>query len=276
MFFENSKGYKIYYEDTQTEQRPLVFLHAWGSSHHDFDYAFKNLDGYRKIVYDHRGFGKSDKPDRDMSLRQLAQDLRELIEYLDLKKPTLIGYSMGGSVLYKYIEMYGDQDIESIFLCDITPKIINDEEWKYGIMDGKFTEKDLLDSLSMQFDNMEEAYLKMYYDIDPSLREKSEDVLRRLINMDLKGNSYYSITSMWFSICTADFRDVLPNINVPTVLFFASPGSMMTPKTVKYLEDNIKNTYTYIFENASHSFVINKARSFTNKLAEYLKVLDTK
>ncbi|WAW14241.1 alpha/beta fold hydrolase [Peptostreptococcus equinus] len=273
MYFTNSKGYKIYYEDTNTDQRPIIFLHAWGSSHHDFDYCFKNMQGYRKIIYDHRGFGLSDKPNENMSLRHLAEDLKELIEFLKLDNLTIVGYSMGGSVLYKYIEIYGTYRLNSIVLCDITPKITNDNEWKLGIMNGKFTKDDLLDSLAWQFDDMKEAYLNMYYDIDPSLKYKSEKALKRLIDMDLEGNSYYSITSMWFSICYEDFRPILKKIDIPTVLFFASPGSMMTPDTVEYLEEKIENTRTYIFENSTHSFVVNKGRTFSKKLEEYLSKL---
>lgn len=52
-----------------------------GSDSSDFTYTYENLKGYRKTIYDHRGFGRSDKPDMNMSLRHLAEDLKKLIEY---------------------------------------------------------------------------------------------------------------------------------------------------------------------------------------------------
>ena len=79
MYFKNSQGYNIYYEDRgNKEDQALIFLHAWGSSMADFTYTLENLEGYRRISYDHRGFGRSDKPNRDISLRHLATDLKEL------------------------------------------------------------------------------------------------------------------------------------------------------------------------------------------------------
>lgn len=275
MFFKNSEGYNIFYKDSgPLDQNPIVFLHAWGSNHSDFSYTFENLDGFRKIVYDHRGFGESDKPNRNMSLRTLAQDLKELIEYLNLKNVTLVGYSMGACVVYKYIELYGDENIKSLVICDMTPKVVSDDEWKYGIMNGRFREKEFIDSIASQFDNMENAYLEMYMDINPQLRGRNNDTLRRVIKSDLKGNSYYSITSMWFSIGYEDFRETVKKISVPTALFFATPGSLVNPESVKYLEENIKNTYTHMFEKSSHSFVNCKPKYFNKELELFLKTVN--
>ena len=274
MFFKNSEGYSIYYEDSgNRDASPVVFLHAWGSNHSDFTYAFENLHDYRRIVYDHRGFGQSEKPGMSMSLRTLANDLKELIDYLGLEDVTLVGYSMGACVVYKYIELYGDENIKSIVICDMTPKVVSDEDWKYGIMGGRFTEKEFMKSIARQFDDMEDAYLEMYMDINPQLRDRNNDTLKKVIRMDLKGNSYYSITSMWFSIGFEDFRETVKKITVPTALFFATPGSLVNPESVKYLEENIENTYTHLFENSSHSFVNCKPKYFTRELEFFLKSL---
>lgn len=274
MFFKNSYGYNIYYEDFGSKaDTPVVFLHAWGSDHKDFKYPSENLDGYRRIVYDHRGFGRSDKINKNMSLRHLANDLKELIEYLNLKDIVLVGYSMGACVVYKYLEMYGEENISSVVICDMTPKVVSDSQWKYGIMGGRFGEKEFLESIAGQFDDMTEAYLKMYLDINPELRGRNNDALKRLIDIDLKGNSFYSITSMWFSIGYEDFRESIKKITIPTALFFATPGSLVNPETAEYLENNIKNTYTCLFEKSSHSFVNYKAKKFTRELELFLKTI---
>ncbi|MEG0250165.1 MAG: alpha/beta hydrolase [Peptostreptococcus sp.] len=274
MFFKNSYAYNIYYEDFgKKEDKAIIFLHAWGSDHNDFKYASENLEGYRRIIYDHRGFGQSDKPNENMSLRHLANDLKELIEYLELKDVVLVGYSMGACVVYKYLQIYGEDKISSIVICDMTPKVVSDKKWKYGVMGGRFGEKEFLDSIANQFDDMHDAYLKMYLDINPELKGRNNDALKRIIESDLKGNSFYSITSMWFSIGYEDFRDTIKKITLPTALFFANPGSLVNPETVKYLENNIKNTYTCLFEKSSHSFVNYKPKKFTRELELFLKTL---
>lgn len=277
MYFTNSSGYKIYYEDSgEKDLIPLVFLHAWGTDHSDFTYTYENLDGYRKIIYDHRGFGLSDRPDRNMSLKCLADDLKELMEYLELDRPVLVGYSMGACILFEYVKNYGDDAIRSLVICDMTPKVVNDENWDLGIMFGDFKQEDFIKSVADQFENMEEAYLDMYTRIDPELKKIDSRVLKRAIAGDLAGNSYYSITSMWFSICNSDFRDTVKRIRVMTALFFASPGSLVNPRVVPYLEKSIENTYTCIFEESSHGFINNKPRYFTRELENYLDYMTEK
>lgn len=271
MYFTNSENIKIYYEvKGDKDDTPIIFLHAWGSSHVDFEHTFENLSGFRRVVYDHRGFGKSDRPNKNMSLSRLANDLKELIDYLKLRDVVLVGYSMGAGVIFKYIELFGNENIKSLVICDMTPRLLNDGGWKYGIMFGKFGKEELLKTLSRQFENMNEAYLELYLDINPKLRGRSTKTLERIIEIDLEGNSYYSITSMWFSLCTEDFREVVKKIKVPTALFFASPGSLVNPETVIYLEENIETTYTHIFRNATHSFIGNKPKYFTKQLELFL------
>ncbi|WP_101772655.1 alpha/beta fold hydrolase [Peptostreptococcus faecalis] len=274
MFFLNSEKYKIYYKDVgDKKDTPIIFLHAWGSNHHDFDYTIENLTGYRKIAYDHRGFGLSEKPNRDMSLARLAKDLKELIEYLELENVILVGYSMGAGVIYKYIDTYGNENLKGIVICDMTPYLLNEDGWEYGIMFGRFGREELLKSIASQFDDMKKAYLDLYIQINPSLEGKNTSVLKRVIEKDLSGNSYYSITSMWFSLCSEDFRETVKKIKVPTALFFADPGSLVNPKSVEYLKENIDNTYIHMFEKSTHSFINNKPKYFTKELEKFLNII---
>lgn len=274
MIFTNTEGLKIYYRDSgEKNLQTIIFLHAWGSSQVDFEYSFKNIKGYRKIVYDHRGFGKSERPEKNMSLRTLANDLKELIEWLKIEKPILVGYSMGACVLFKYIELFGDEDIRALVICDMTPKVVSDDTWNLGIINGNYKQKEFLESVAMQFDGMLEAYVKLFTDIDPQLKNRNSDILKKVIQIELEKNSYYSITSMWFSMGYEDFRECIKNIQVPTALFFAEPGSLINPKSVKYLESTIKNTYTCMFKNSSHSFVSSKPKKFKSELELFLKTL---
>lgn len=272
MFFKNKDNMEIFYKDSgNIDDKPIVFLHAWGSNHMDFDYTFENLEGYRRVVYDHRGFGNSEKPEKKISLKHLANDLYDLIEYLKLKNVILVGYSMGASVLYKYIELYGTKNVSAVVICDMTPKMTCDNGWKYGILDGKYSKDDVLETMALHFDDLTEAYMQLYKAIDPSLDKKNDRALKRMIEIDLNKNSYYSITAMWFSLCYEDFRESIKKIDVPTGLFFAHPGSLVNPETVEYLESNIKDTYTHIFEESTHSFVNCKPKTFMDELKIFLE-----
>ncbi len=86
------------------------------------------------IIYDHRGYGgRKDAHQETVTIERLASDLNELIEGLSPSDVTLVGWSMGESVAMTYIRNFGCFALRQVVLCDMTPKQINDTEWKLGL-----------------------------------------------------------------------------------------------------------------------------------------------
>jgi non-heme chloroperoxidase len=81
-----------------------VFLHGWPLSHEQFEYQFDVLPamGYRCIGIDWRGFGKSDKPISGYNYDRLADDIRSVVDALQLKNFILAGHSTGGAIAIRY------------------------------------------------------------------------------------------------------------------------------------------------------------------------------
>src|SRR3978361_700208 len=90
--------------------QPVVFIHGWPSSREMWEYQLADVvnAGYRVIKYDRRGFGKSSKPWNGYGYDNLAEDLHQLIEQLGLQKVILVGFSMGGGEIARYIARYGE------------------------------------------------------------------------------------------------------------------------------------------------------------------------
>jgi non-heme chloroperoxidase len=94
----NSKSpVHIYYED-HGQGAPVVLIHGWPLSNVMWEYQLDDLvsAGFRVIVYDRRGFGMSSRPDEGYDYDTLAEDLKALLDELDLQNVTLVGFSMGG------------------------------------------------------------------------------------------------------------------------------------------------------------------------------------
>ena len=93
-YIEVSKGVRIFVKDLNPRGRPVLFLHGWPSSHRMFEYQFNQLPkcGFRCIGMDIRGFGKSDSPWKGYCYDQLADDVRSVIEAMDLHDITLLGF----------------------------------------------------------------------------------------------------------------------------------------------------------------------------------------
>ena len=103
-FIEASDGTRLYVEDNGAGD-PLVFVHGWPLSGAMWEYQVVPLveAGFRCITYDRRGFGRSDKPAAGYDYKTLGLDLAQIIERLDLKGATLVGFSMGGGEVVEYL-----------------------------------------------------------------------------------------------------------------------------------------------------------------------------
>jgi pimeloyl-ACP methyl ester carboxylesterase len=144
-YFTLKNGEKLYYEDIGQGKDTVVMMHGWTSSHEVYERPAELLkDQARCIIYDHRGHGKSKGANSEKpTLETLASDLNEIIEGLGLTDIALLGWSMGAAVIFNYVRLYGCQALKQIILCDMTPKQLNDEEWKLGLYQGRYTKEDM-------------------------------------------------------------------------------------------------------------------------------------
>jgi len=111
----------LYVEDLNPGgEKTLVFLHGWPLSHKQFEYQFNVLPAmeYRCIGIDWRGFGKSDKPFHGYTLDRLADDIRFVVEALQLENFTLIGHSTGGAIAIRYMSRYNGFGVSELVLID--------------------------------------------------------------------------------------------------------------------------------------------------------------
>jgi non-heme chloroperoxidase len=118
---------KIYYEDLG-HGKPIVLIHGWPLDSQMWEFQIPALvqSGHRVISYDRRGFGKSSKPWDGYDYDTLSEDLKILIEQLDLHEVTLVGFSMGGGEVVRYLSRYGsDRILKIVLLGAVTPSLKN-------------------------------------------------------------------------------------------------------------------------------------------------------
>ena len=113
----------IFYQDIGTGQ-PVVLIHGWPLSHRMWEPQVNALTeaGYRCIAYDRRGFGESDKPAGGYDYDTLAADLNDLLTELDLRDVVLVGFSMGGGEVARYLSRYGTERVsKAVLVSSVTP-----------------------------------------------------------------------------------------------------------------------------------------------------------
>jgi pimeloyl-ACP methyl ester carboxylesterase len=119
---ENSAPIELHYEDYGTG-KPVVLIHGWPLSSRSWENQVPALvqAGHRVVAYDRRGFGKSSQPWGGYDYDTFAADLEALLVHLDLRGVTLVGFSMGGGEVVRYVSTYGTGRVANAVLASAVP-----------------------------------------------------------------------------------------------------------------------------------------------------------
>jgi non-heme chloroperoxidase len=103
--FRTNDGVELFYEDVGSG-KPLVLVHGWAQSHRSFRHQVEHFAKFMRVInLDLRGHGDSEKPKFGYRISRLAKDLDELLTSLNLTDITLLGWSMGCSVIWSYLDL---------------------------------------------------------------------------------------------------------------------------------------------------------------------------
>jgi non-heme chloroperoxidase len=134
-FVETRDGTRIYWVE-HGQGRPLLFINSWAMTTRMWDYQIAVFadQGFRCIAYDRRGHGRSDEPAEGYDYDTFADDLAAVIEALDLKGVTLIGHSMAGGEIVRYLARHGEARIAgAVLLAPTTPFLLKSEDNPNGL-----------------------------------------------------------------------------------------------------------------------------------------------
>jgi len=124
---ENSTPIDLYYEDHGTG-KPVVLIHGYPLNGASWEKQVPALlsAGHRVITYDRRGFGKSSQPTTGYDYDTFADDLRMLITHLELRQVALVGFSMGGGEVARYLGKYGSEGVrKAVILSGVPPYLLD-------------------------------------------------------------------------------------------------------------------------------------------------------
>lgn len=121
--FVSDDGVRLHYRD-EGKGQPILFLHGWTMSSRFFYKQFDALASRRRLVaLDLRGCGGSERRKGATGLGRLARDVRELLDALDLRHVTMVGWSLGGGITMRYVDEYGTDRLRSVCLIDFPPRL---------------------------------------------------------------------------------------------------------------------------------------------------------
>ena len=265
------KNYSIYYEDFGQGQ-PIILIHGWPLSGKSWEPQIGALldAGYRVITYDRRGFGKSQPILDGYDYNGLTSDLEELISNLDLQNVVLVGFSMGGGEVVRYLTNHGSENIDKVALISsIIPLVKQKEDNPNGVPESDLNE--ILENLKKDRVTFLEGFHKNFYNYGLL----SQSVSQAQLNYD------WSIASQASPIATikcaeswanTDFRPELKNVTVPTLIVHGDDDKIVPIATAgEQAAKGIANNQYYVISGAPHGLNVTHADELNEILINFLK-----
>jgi non-heme chloroperoxidase len=226
---ENSTSIDLYYED-HGSGRPVVLIHGWPLSLASWEKQVPELlrAGHRVIAYDRRGFGHSSQPTSGYDYDTFAADLDTLLTRLDLRDVALVGFSMGGGEVARYIGKYGSARVSSATLISaVPPFLLKTPDNPSGVDAGVFDS--IQAGLLADRPAGLSAFLHDFYNVDVFGGQRvSDDAVRAswAVAIGASPIGTYECVTSW----KTDFRQDVRRIDVPTLIVHGE-GDRIVPIT---------------------------------------------
>jgi non-heme chloroperoxidase len=237
---ENSGDIDLYYEDHGSGD-PIVLIHGYPLSGASWEKQIPVLlaEGHRVITYDRRGFGKSSQPTAGYNYDTFAEDLHKLVSKLKLRDFALVGFSMGGGEVARYLGKYGSKRVsKAVFIGSIPPFLLKTADNPEGV-DGAVFEG-IQKAVAADRYAFFTEFFKNFYNTDVFLgKGVSEQAIQASWNLAASASATASLACVptWHE----DFRQDLKRIDVPTLVIHGdadrivpiSAAGLRTAKLIK-------------------------------------------
>jgi pimeloyl-ACP methyl ester carboxylesterase len=252
--------------------RPVVLIHGWplsGRSWEAQEHALVEA-GHRVIAYDRRGFGASSQAWGGYDYDTLAADLAALLEHLDLRDVTLVGFSMGGGEVARYIAANGtDRIAAAVFAAAVPPFLLKTDDNPDGGLDEatiaefeggvKGDRLAFLDGFTGQFFTAG--------DRDDLVSEPQRVYARDIAAFASPKGTLDCIAAFG----RTDFRDDLSKIDVPVLVIHGdSDGIVPFEVSGKRTHESIEGSTLVVVEGAPHGLNVTHAEEFNRALLDFL------
>jgi non-heme chloroperoxidase len=251
---------------------PVLFCSSWALTGAQFQYQMAHLveRGFRAISYDRRGHGRSDDPGGGFDYDTLADDLAAVIEHLDLRELTLVGHSMAGGEIVRYLTRHGGQRVARIVLLAATlPFPLKTDANPDGIDASVF----------------EGARAEWHRDYGQWLEDNQgpffgdglpgcwvSEYVRRWTMADALSSSLLAVIECNRAMAETDFRAEMRELRTPTLIIHGDHDASI-PIELSGLKqaELLPHSHLIVYENAPHGLYLTHGSRFNHDLTSFIE-----
>ncbi len=266
-----SEPVHLFTQDSGGTGRPVVLIHGWPLSGAAWSKQVPALTGagYRVITYDRRGFGRSDKPASGYDYDSFAADLAGLIDEHGLSDVTLVGFSMGGGEVARYVARFGEDKLHSVvFAAAVPPYLMKTPDNPDGPLTqekAEEMEQGLRADRATFFDGFTKDFFSANGELKVSEAERQEAIA--LCQQSDQGAALGAMKAFG----TTDFREDLKAITVPALIIHGdADGIVPLAGSGQRTHAAIPGSTLVVVEGAPHGFNVSHADRFNEELLKFL------
>jgi non-heme chloroperoxidase len=267
---ENSSDIELHYEDHGSGDA-VVLIHGYPLSGASWEKQIPVLlaTGHRVITYDRRGFGKSSQPTAGYNYDTFAADLHKLVTHLKLRDFALVGFSMGGGEVARYLGKYGSKGVsKAVFIGSVPPFLLKTPDNPEGV-DGSVFDGIQKAIVADRYEFFTE-FFKNFYSTDLFLGKRvSQQAVQASWNIAAGASAVASLACVptWHE----DFREDLKRVDVPTLVIHGDadrivPISASGLRTAKL----IKGARLFVVKDGPHCITWTHADEVNSELVDFL------
>ena len=261
---------KLFYKDWGTG-KPVIFMHGWPLSSDSWDdHAMAVADaGYRSIAYDRRGFGRSTHPWNGYDYNTLADDLAAVIEQTGAVNATLVGFSMGGGEVARYMSRHGGKSVSKVVLVSsIVPFMLKTDDNPDG------TDQSVFNAMAMSMKEDRAAFFaeffKTFYGVSMLSQPASQEVLEWSRSVSMLANLKATLDCAQ-AFSSTDFRPDLTAFKVPTLIIHGTEDKTVPiDASARAAVKHIVNAKLIEYLDAPHGLLVTEKQRFTRDLLAFL------
>jgi non-heme chloroperoxidase len=267
---ENSANIDLYYED-HGSGKPVVLIHGYPLSGASWEKQVAVLlaAGHRVITYDRRGFGKSSQPTTGYNYDTFAEDLHKVITSLDLHDFALVGFSMGGGEVARYLGKYGSKEVsKAVFISSVPPFLLKTQDNQEGV-DGSVFEG-IQKAVSADRYAFFTEFFKNFYNTDLLLGKRVSD---QAVQSSWNTAAGCSATASLACVPTwhEDFRKDVAKIAIPTLVIHGDADRIVPISAAgRRTAQLIKGSRLVVVKDGPHCITWTHADEVNRELLEFL------
>ena len=262
---------KLFYKDWGTG-KPVIFLHGWPLSSDSWDdHSMAVADaGFRSISYDRRGFGRSAQPWSGYDYNTLTDDLAAVIEQTGAIDATLVGFSMGGGEVARYMSRHDGKSVaKAVLVSSIVPYMLKTDDNPHG------TEQSIFNAMatSMKVDRAAffAEFFKTFYGVSMLSHPASQQVIEWSRSVSMLANLKATLACAE-AFSSTDFRPDLSAFNVPTLIIHGTEDKTVPiDASGRAAAKGIAHAELIEYQDAPHGLLATEKQRFTRDLLAFLR-----